>query len=48
MRARAKKFKEVLNGLIQELWTQEASKKPIEGGPQEAQKYVNIIQVLEA
>ena len=47
-RARAKKFKEVINGLILELWTQEASKKPIEGGPQEAQKYVNIIQVLEA
>ena len=48
MRAWAKKFKEVFDGLIQALWTQEASKKPIERSPQEAQKYVNIIQVLEA
>jgi hypothetical protein len=33
-RARAKKFKDVLNGLIQELWAQINSLRPIEHDPQ--------------
>ncbi|GMN66016.1 hypothetical protein TIFTF001_035087 [Ficus carica] len=33
MRARAKKFKDVLNGLIQEVWTQANSRRPIELSP---------------
>jgi hypothetical protein len=32
-RARAKKFKDVLNGLIQELWAQANSWRPIEHDP---------------
>jgi hypothetical protein len=46
-RARAKKFKDVLNGLIQELWTQANSWRPIEHDPQRQQKIVTLIQVLE-
>ena len=30
-RARAKKFKEVLNGLIQATWAQSNSRRPVEG-----------------
>ena len=46
-RARAKKFKDVLNGLIQELWAQANSWRPIEHDPRKQQKIVNLIQVLE-
>ena len=34
--------------LIQELCSQETSKKPVEEGPHEAQKCISLIQVLEA
>jgi hypothetical protein len=46
-RARAKKFKDVLNGLIQELWAQANSGRPIEHDPQRQQRIVTLIQVLE-
>ena len=37
-RAQAKKFKDVLNGLIQELWAQANSWRPIEHDPRGQQK----------
>jgi hypothetical protein len=46
-RARAKKFKDVLNGLIQELWAQANSWRPIEQDPREQQRIVTLIQDLE-
>ena len=46
-RARAKKFKDVLNGLIQELWAQANLWKPIEHDPHGPQRMVTLIQVLE-
>ena len=46
-RAQAKKFKDVLNGLIQELWAQANSWRPIEYDPRGQQKIVTLIQVLE-
>jgi hypothetical protein len=46
-RARAKKFKDVLNGHIQELWAQANSWRPIEHDPQRQQRIVTLIQVLE-
>jgi predicted Zn-dependent protease len=46
-RVRAKKFKDVLNGLIQELWAQANSLRPIEHDPQWQQRIVTLIQVLE-
>jgi hypothetical protein len=46
-RARAKKFKNVLNGLIQELWAQANSWRPIEHDPRGQQRIVTLIQVLE-
>jgi hypothetical protein len=46
-RARAKKFKDVLNGLIQELWAQTNSWRPIEHNPRGQQRIVTLIQVLE-
>jgi hypothetical protein len=46
-RARAKKFKDVLNGLIQELWAQANSGRPIEHDPRGQQRIVTLIQVLE-
>ena len=46
-RARAKKFKDVLNGLIQELWAQASLWRAIEHDPRGQQKIVNLIQVLE-
>jgi hypothetical protein len=46
-RARAKKFKDVLNGLIQELWVQANSWRPIEHDPRGQQRIVTMIQVLE-
>jgi hypothetical protein len=46
-RARAKKFKDVLNGLIQELWAQINSLRPIGHDPQWQQRIVTMIQVLE-
>jgi hypothetical protein len=46
-RARAKKFKDVLNGLIEELWAQANSWRPIEHDPQLQQRIVTLIQVLE-
>jgi hypothetical protein len=48
MRARAKKFKDVLSGLIQELWAQANSWRPIEHDPRGQQRIVvTLIQVLE-
>ena len=46
-RARAKKFKDVLNGLIQELWAQANSWRPIKHDPRGQQKIITLIQVLE-
>ena len=46
-RTRAKKFKDVLNGLIQELWAQANSWRPIEHDPHGQQRIVTLIQVLE-
>jgi hypothetical protein len=46
-RARAKKFKDVLNGLIQELWAQANSWRPSEHDPRGQQRIVTLIQVLE-
>ena len=46
-RAQANKFKDVLNGLIQELWAQANSWRPIEHDPRGQQKIVTLIQVLE-
>jgi hypothetical protein len=46
-RARAKNFKDVLNGLIQELWAQANSWRPIERDPRGQQRIVTLIQVLE-
>ena len=44
-RARAKKFKDVLNGLNQELWAQANSWRPIEHDQRGQQKIVTLIQV---
>jgi hypothetical protein len=46
-RAPSKKFKDVLNGLIQELWAQANSWRPIEHDPRRQQRIVALIQVLE-
>jgi hypothetical protein len=46
-RARAKKFKDVLNRLIQELWAQANSWRPIEHDPRGQQRIVTLIQILE-
>jgi hypothetical protein len=46
-RAQAKKFKDVLNGLIQELWAQANLWRPIEHDPRDQQRIVTLIQVLE-
>jgi hypothetical protein len=47
-RARAKKFKDVLNKLIQELWAQANLWRPIEHDPRGQQRIaVTLIQVLE-
>jgi hypothetical protein len=47
-RARAKKFKDVLNGLIQELWAQANSWRPCsEHDPRGQQRIVTLIHVLE-
>lgn len=46
-RAQAKKFKDVLNGLIQELWAQANSWRPTEHDPRGQQRIVILIQVLE-
>jgi hypothetical protein len=46
-RARAKKFKDVLNGLIQELWAQANLWRPIEHDPRGQQRIITLIQVLE-
>ena len=46
-RARAKKFKDVLNRHIQELWAQANSWRPIEHDPRGQQKIVTLIKVLE-
>ena len=42
-RARAKKFKESLLGLIQEVWNQELMKKPIGDGVLEGPRFVHLI-----
>ena len=44
-RARAKKFKYVLNGLIQEVWAQENSWRPMKIDPPIQRRCINIIQV---
>jgi hypothetical protein len=41
--ARAKKFKDVLNGLIQELWAEANSWRPIEHDPRGQQRIVTLI-----
>jgi hypothetical protein len=46
-RARTKKFKDVLNGLIEELWAQANLWRPIEHDPRGQQRIVTLIQVLE-
>ena len=46
-RVRAKKFKDVVNELIQELWAQANSWRPIEHNPRGQQRIVTLIQVLE-
>ena len=46
-RARAKKFKDALNGLIQEAWTQTKAWRPIEHDPRGSQRMVTLLQVLE-
>jgi hypothetical protein len=46
-RARAKKFKDVLNGLIEELWAQANSWRPIEHDSCGQQRIVTLIQFLE-
>ncbi|GKV49728.1 hypothetical protein SLEP1_g56464 [Rubroshorea leprosula] len=46
-KARAKKFKEALNELIREIWTQANSWRPIEGSPCEPQNCISLIQVQE-
>uniref|UniRef100_A0A2N9GJR0 RNA-directed DNA polymerase n=1 Tax=Fagus sylvatica TaxID=28930 RepID=A0A2N9GJR0_FAGSY len=43
-RARAKKFKDVLNGLIQELWAQANSWRPIGHDPPGQQRIITLIQ----
>lgn len=43
-RARAKKFKEALNGLVQELMAEKHTSEPIEGHSCELQNHVNLIQ----
>ena len=45
-RARAKKFKDVLNGLIQELWAQANSWRPIEHNPRGQLKIITSIQEI--
>ena len=47
MRVRANKFKDVLNGLIQEIWTQANLWRPIEHDPCVQQRCINMIQVLK-
>lgn len=46
-RARAKKFKEALNGLIYEIWNQVNLCKPIGQGPRQPQRCIDLIQILE-
>jgi hypothetical protein len=46
-RVRAKKFKDVLSGLIQVLWAQANSWRPIEHDPRGQQRIVTLIQVLD-
>ncbi|OWM89120.1 uncharacterized protein LOC116194285 isoform X1 [Punica granatum] len=46
-RARAKKFKDKLNDLIQEVWIQPNSWKPIEHKPRDQQRCINMIQFLK-
>ncbi|GKV11019.1 hypothetical protein SLEP1_g22308 [Rubroshorea leprosula] len=45
-RARTKKFKEALNRLVREIWTQANLCRPIEGSPCEPQNYISLIQIL--
>ena len=47
IRARAKKFKEALNGLIQAIWAQSNSWSPIEGIAHDSQITKCVIQALE-
>ena len=48
-RARVKKFKDALNGLIQEIWSKVNSWRPIELGPPDLAHHrcINLIQILE-
>ncbi|KAL8521206.1 hypothetical protein ACS0TY_011662 [Phlomoides rotata] len=46
-RERAKKFKEVLNGLIQEVWTQENARRPIGNEELVGPKPINMFGLLK-
>ena len=46
-RARAKKFREALNGLIQATWAQVNSWMPIEGDERFFQRWNTIIQAVD-
>ena len=46
-RARAKKFREALNGLIQATWAQVNSWMPIEGDERLFQRWNTIIQAVD-
>ncbi|KAK0578166.1 hypothetical protein LWI29_006167 [Acer saccharum] len=47
-RARAKKFQNALSGLIQGIWAQESTWRPIEGDKRNLQPITNMIQVQES
>ena len=47
IRARAKKFREVPNGLIKATWAQVNSGMPIEGDERQLQRWNTIIQAVD-
>ena len=47
-RARAKKFQNALNGLIQEIWAQASTWRPIDGDERNLQPLTSMIQVQES
>jgi hypothetical protein len=47
-RARAKKFQNALSGLIQGIWAQASTWRPIEGDERNLQPITNMIQVQES
>jgi len=46
-RSRAKAFKDALNGLVQEVWAQECSLRPIGANQQVPQSWISLIQAQE-